>query len=385
MVGEGILDSGSLTGIKVVDLSRLLPGPYCSMLLADHGARVICVEDKRFQAESFFPEDLYRNKEHMCLNLKSSRGSEIFQRLVGDADVLLEGFRPGVTKRLGVDYQSLSSINPQLIYCSLTGFGQSSHYSHKAGHDANYLALSGVLDLIGEPDRPPSIPGVQVADIAGGLNAALGIMLALWAREKQGRGQYIDISLTDSAFNLLPLVLSLWRTQGREPRRGDHLLAHRYACYNTYETADGRHISVAALEPQFWKRLCEALDLTEYIPLQYDEAERERVIDAFRRVFAQRSLAEWEERLQSLDACCEPIRTVEEALGSALLAERQMVYRPEEEAWPTTTLGLPIQMSATPGRLRTPPARFGEHTRPLLLELGYSEAEIEDLAQEGVV
>jgi crotonobetainyl-CoA:carnitine CoA-transferase CaiB-like acyl-CoA transferase len=385
MTQLGGLGKGALSGITVVDLSRLLPGPYCSMLLADHGARVICIEDKRFQAESFFPEDLYRNKEHMRLNLKSRRGGEVLERLVSGADVLLEGFRPGVAKRLGADYERLSSLNPGLVYCSLTGYGQQGEYSRRAGHDANYLGLSGVLDLIGEPDRPPSIPGVQLADIAGGLNAALGVMLALWAREKTGRGQYIDISLTDCAFNLLPLVLYLWREQGRAPKRGDHLLAHRFACYTTYETADGRALSVAALEPQFWKRLCEALDLTQYIDLQYDEARREEIIEAFRKAFAQRSLAQWEEALQDLDACCEPIRTVAEALGSPLFAERGMAVPCEEPGWPKTALGLPIRMSATPGGLRTPPARFGEHTEAVLLELGYSRSEVEEMLENGEV
>jgi crotonobetainyl-CoA:carnitine CoA-transferase CaiB-like acyl-CoA transferase len=210
-------------------------------------------------------------------------------------------------------------------------------------------------------------------------------MLALWAREKTGRGQYIDISLTDCAFNLLPLVLYLWREQGRAPKRGDHLLAHRFACYTTYETADGRALSVAALEPQFWKRLCEALDLTQYIDLQYDEARREEIIEAFRKAFAQRSLAQWEEALQDLDACCEPIRTVAEALGSPLFAERGMAVPCEEPGWPKTALGLPIRMSATPGGLRTPPARFGEHTEAVLLELGYSRSEVEEMLENGEV
>ena len=188
---------GALSGITVIDLSRLLPGPYCSMILADHGARVIAVENKRFMADGLFFNTINRNKEHMSLNLKSDAGQQIFSKLIEKADVLMEGFRPGVVDRLGVDYESVRKVNPKIIYCSITGYGQDGPFRDRVGHDVNYLSFSGVLNLIGEPDRPPSIPGIQIADVAaGGMNAAIGILLALFAREKTGRGQYIDISMT---------------------------------------------------------------------------------------------------------------------------------------------------------------------------------------------
>jgi crotonobetainyl-CoA:carnitine CoA-transferase CaiB-like acyl-CoA transferase len=203
---------GALDGITVIDLSRLLPGPYCSMILADHGARVIAIENKRFMADGLFFNTINRNKEHMSLNLKTDDGRHIFSKLIEKADVLLEGFRPGVVDRLGADYESVRKVNPSIIYCSITGYGQDGPFRDRVGHDVNYLSFSGILNLIGEPDRPPSIPGIQIADVAaGGMNAAIGILLALFAREKTGRGQYIDISMTDGMVGFLPVALYFQR------------------------------------------------------------------------------------------------------------------------------------------------------------------------------
>ncbi|MDO9262857.1 MAG: CaiB/BaiF CoA-transferase family protein, partial [Desulfosalsimonadaceae bacterium] len=234
---------GALSGLTVLDLSRLLPGPFCSMILADHGARVIAVEDSRYAAEAGGNATVLRNKEHMTLNLKSEAGREIFLKMADRADVVLEGFRPGVVERLGVGYDAVSARNPGIIYCSISGYGQTSPFRNEAGHDVNYLSVAGVLDLIGEGDRPPSIPGIQIADLAGGgMNAVIGILLALHARHQTGKGQYIDISMTDGSLSLLSLVLSLKQFTGLPVKRADSFLSHRYACYNTYETADGRYL-----------------------------------------------------------------------------------------------------------------------------------------------
>ncbi|RPH39595.1 MAG: CoA transferase, partial [Desulfobulbaceae bacterium] len=178
--------SGALSGVKVLDLSRLLPGPYCSMILADHGAEVVAVEDRRFVEDGMFFRDLYRNKRHISLNLKALEGKEVFYRMAENADIILEGFRPGVVERLGVDYESVRKINPKIIYCSITGYGQTGPLRHRAGHDVNYLSTAGVLDLIGQKESPPTIPGVQIADIAGAMNGVIGILLALFARERSG-------------------------------------------------------------------------------------------------------------------------------------------------------------------------------------------------------
>ena len=204
-----MIQQGALSGIRVVDLSRMLPGPYCSMILADHGAEVIAVEDRKFQDDGLFFNDLNRNKSHMSLNLKTPEGLEIFFKLAEKADVILEGFRPGVVQRLGVDYEAVRKCNPKIIYCSISGYGQTGPLRDRVGHDVNYISNAGMLDLIGDKGGRPIIPGVQIADIAGGtMNAAVGILLALFARETSGEGQYIDISMTDGVLGFaFPAVL----------------------------------------------------------------------------------------------------------------------------------------------------------------------------------
>lgn len=377
---------GALDGITVLDLSRLLPGPCCSMMLADHGARVIAIEDKRFIADDLFITTVNRNKEHMSLNLKTLEGKEIFFRLVERADVLLEGFRPGVVHRLGIDYDTVCKINAKIIYCSITGYGQTGPCRDRAGHDVNFLAHSGVLGLIGAPDRPPSIPGVQIADIAGGgMNAAIGILLALMARERIGKGQYIDISMTDSMVSLLPLTLFLQQRTGEDPKRGETLLSHRYACYNTYETADGRYLSIGAVENRFWKRLCDHLGMPAYASLQYDEKRRHEIVDFLRTTFKQKTLAEWESELADMDICWGPVRNLQEVLQEPLFRQRNMVVDIRgQKGETTTTLGVPVKLSETPGSIRTPPVNFGESTIPILRELGYTENQIKEFADKGV-
>ena len=379
--------NGALSGTTVIDLSRLLPGPYCSMILADHGARVIAIEDKRFLADGLFMNIINRNKEHMSLNLKTEQGREVFFRLIRRADVVLEGFRPGVVDRLGVDYQSVRKINPRIVYCSITGFGQTGPYRDRVGHDANYLSYAGVLDLIGEADRPPSIPGVQIADIAGGgMNAAIGILLALIAREKTGRGQYIDISMTDGMVGFLPAVMFFQQLTGREPKRADTLLSHRYACYNTYETADGRFLSIGAVEYRFWQQLCQTLGVPEYASLQYDDQRRREILDFMRSTFKQKTLAEWEAELGDRDICWGPVRSLAEVLDDPLFRERGVVVEIEgQDGRKSKTLGVSVKLSDTPGAVRTPPVDFGESTAAILGELGYTPEEIETLEEKEVI
>ncbi len=379
--------SGALSGIKVVDLSRLLPGPYCSMILADHGARVIAVEDRQFISDDPFFDTVYRNKEHMSLNLKTKEGKKIFFRLAGDADVLLEGFRPGVVGRLGVDYDSVRKVNPKIIYCSITGFGQTGPCRDRAGHDVSFMSYSGALDLIGGKNRPPCIPGVQIADIAGGgMNAAIGILLALFSREMTGKGQYIDISITDGMLSLMPFPFFIKHLTGKSPQRSDFILSHRFACYNTYETKDGRYISIGAVENRFWKKLCELLEVPEYTPLQYDENRRREIIDIMRTAFLKKTLAQWEIKLADLDACCEPIRNLSEVLKDPLFREREMVVEVAgKDGKKTAALGVPVKLSETPGTVRTPPAAFGENTETILDELGYSKEQIQGFADREII
>ena len=381
-----MLKNGALTGIKVIDLSRLLPGPYCSMILADHGARVICIEDKRFLADGLFLNIVNRNKQHISLDLKSPEGKEIFFKLIEDADVILEGFRPGVVEKLGVDYKTVSEKNPRLVYCSITGYGQDGACRDRSGHDVNYLAMCGVLDQIGQADQPPCIPGVQFADIAGGgMSAAIGILLALMAREKTGKGQYIDISMTDTMLTFMPTALFMQHLAGMWPGRSDAVLSHRYAFYNTYRTKDNRDISIGALEHRFWKNLCDHLGVAEYAPLQYDETRRLEIIDHLRRIFASKTLDEWQQDLAGVDCCWAPVQTFGEALEDPFFVEREMVVETgDPDPKRAKTFGVPVKLSDTPGGVRTPPDAFGESTSAVLKELGYSEEEIKHFSEIGV-
>ena len=378
---------GALAGITVIDLSRMLPGPYCSMILADHGARVIAIEDKRFLPDAVFLSAVYRNKEHMTLNLKAEKGREIFLKLVRDADVLLEGFRPGVTKRLGVDYETIKEMNPRIIYCSITGYGQNGPYKDMAGHDVNYLSFAGVLDLIGERDGSPCIPGIQIGDLAGGgMNAAIGILLALVARERSGKGQYIDISMTDGLIGLLPVPLDFFQRYGKVPRRSDTLLSHRYACYNVYETADKRYISIGALENRFWQNVCNVLGVPEYVPLQYDDDRREEILEFFRKAFKKKTLEQWIKELEDKDVCWGKVQSFTEILNDPLFRAREMVGEIKNDSGkPETVLGIPVKLSDTPGSVRKAPVGFGKSTRKILGELGYADDQIEEFFEKGLI
>ncbi len=382
-----MVKNGALSGIKVLDLSRLLPGPFCSMILADHGARVIAIEDKRFMDDGFFFSQLYRNKQHMSLNLKTEEGKKIFFHLANDADVILEGFRPGVVQRLGVDYDTVLKVNPKIIYCSITGYGQNGQYRDRAGHDVNYLSVSGALDLIGQANQPPSIPGIQIADIAGGgMNAAIGILMALFSRERTGKGQYIDISMTDGLVSFMPFAFFLKQITGQFPKRGDSILSHRYACYNTYETADGRYISVGTVENRFWKKLCEFLGVPEYTSLQYDENRRQEIIDFMKTTFLKKTFSQWKKDLVDIDACCETIQNFSEVLEDPLFREREMIVEVSgKDGKKTLAIGVPVKLSETPGSVSTPPVAFAENTEEILKELGYSGKQIKELSNMAVI
>ena len=378
---------GALDGITVIDLSRLLPGPYCSMILADHGARVIAIESKQFIADGLFFNTINRNKEHMTLNLKTSEGKQIFFQLIEKADVVLEGFRPGVVDRLGVDYESVRKMNPKIIYCSISGYGQTGAFRDRVGHDVNYLSYAGVLNLIGEPDRPPSIPGIQIADIAGGgMNAAIGILLALFARENTGNGQYIDISMTDGMIGFLPVALYFQQLTGQDPRRADALLSHRYACYNSYETVDGRFLSIGAVENRFWKRLCDHFDVPEYATLQYDDSRRREILDFMRSTFKKKTLDEWNTELADLEICWGRVQTFSEVLDDPLFREREMILELQGKAGEKqTAIGVPVKLSDTPGSVRSAAVDFGESTTAVLKELGYTQDQITEFTKKDVI
>ncbi len=379
-------ENGALSGLTILDLSRLLPGPFCSMILADHGARVIAIEDKRYAAEAGINASVLRNKEHITLNLKSDAGRQIFLKMAQKADIIIEGFRPGVTRRLGVDYDSINKINPEIIYCSISGYGQTGPYRDTAGHDVNYLSVAGVLDLIGDKNGPPAIPGIQIADLAGGgMYGVIGILMALHARHRTGKGQYIDISMTDGAMSLLSLVLSIKQFTGQPVKRSDSILSHRYACYNTYETADNRYLSLGAVENRFWKNICEYFQKPEYITAQYDDGRRLEIIAFMRAKFKEKTLDEWCSALDGLDFCWGPVRNLDEALEDPLFKEREMVVELDDpQGKAVKFLGSPVKLSRTPGSVRTLPPAYGENTAAVLKEFGYSDAQIKEFAAQGV-
>jgi crotonobetainyl-CoA:carnitine CoA-transferase CaiB-like acyl-CoA transferase len=325
---------------------------------------------------------LARNKRSMTLNLKSDAGREIFMRLAADADVLLEGFRPGVTKRLGIDYASLSAHNQRLIYCAITGYGQDGPYRDYVGHDVNYLGYAGVLNFIGTAAGPPVIPGVQIADIgAGSLMAAIGILSAVIARQQTGRGQMVDIAMLDGAvmWNVYNILLHLL---GQDPRRGRVQLTGWYPCYAVYETRDGRYVTVGAFEAHFWATLCRHLGREDFVDQQWAEgAQRESMFAFFRAAFREKTLAEWMADLGTKDICFGPVNGIDDVFADPQIRHRGMVL----EDGDSRTVGNPVKLSDTPPSIRTPPATFGQHTDEVLRELGLSDREIQRLRADGVV
>jgi crotonobetainyl-CoA:carnitine CoA-transferase CaiB-like acyl-CoA transferase len=343
----------ALEGLRVLDLTRLLPGAVATQLLRDFGAEVIKVEAPGVgdYARSLLTTDgnspifaaTNRGKKSIVLDLKQPDGRDALLRLAENADVLIEGFRPGVMARLGLSYEELHKRNDRLIAASLTGFGQHSPYSDLAGHDINYLAMAGVLDLIGAKDGPPAIPGIQIADLAGGaMQVVIGILLALAARERTGKGQFIDVSMMDGSAAMLTIALAT----GAKSKRGDDTLSGRYACYNVYECKDGRWLSVGALETKFWQNLCRELDREDLIADQFSGEPRQSEIKAaLVSTFRERTAGDWFAVLGPKDCCVAPVRTVAEASAD---------IRPVPN------------LSETPARLDGMPPASGEHNEEIL-------------------
>lgn len=369
----------ALANLRLLDLSRQLPGPFCSTVLADLGMDTLVITNPSDPFGMGIPF-MGRNKRSMTLNLKSDAGREIFLRLVDDADVLLEGFRPGVAQRLGIDHATLSARNPRLIYCAISGYGQDGPYRDRVGHDVNYLGYAGVLNFIGTSDGPPVIPGVQIADIgAGALMAAVGILAAVIARQQTGRGQLVDIAMMDGAvmWNVYHLLLHLL---GQDPQRGTAQLTGRYACYATYETRDGRYVTVGAYESHFWATLCRHFGREDFIEQQWSEPQRETILSFFRDAFRKKTLAEWMAELGHKEICFGPVNGIDDVFADPQVRHRGMVI----EDGATRTIGSPIKLSETPASIRTAPPTFGQHTDEVLRSLGFSSDQIAQLRASGV-
>jgi crotonobetainyl-CoA:carnitine CoA-transferase CaiB-like acyl-CoA transferase len=333
-----------LDGITILDLTRLLPGAAATMLLANFGAEVIKIEEPGgdyarrmpplIDGEGAVFRATNRGKKSIVLDLKTADGKATFERLAAQADVLIEGFRPGVMKRLGLDYETLRPLNERLVYVSLTGYGQTGPNAGMAGHDINYIALGGLLDIT------VAIPGAQIADLAGGsLQAVIGILLALAARQKTGRGQFVDVSMLNGVTWLMTLPLAVYSATGEMPT----MLSGRYACYQTYQAGDGRWLAAGALEPKFWAVLCGKLGCREFIPDQFTEGERQaEIIESLRKIFRTKSATEWLELFRGADVCVTLVRNVAE-----VAADRGSEVIP--------------RLSETPGRVGDWPPRLDEH------------------------
>ena len=384
----------ALESVRVLDLSRMLPGPYCSMMLGDLGADVIKVEEPKIgdptrhtrplvDRKSAAFAQVNRNKKSIAIDLKRPEGRELFLKLASTADCVLEQFRPGVVDRLGVGYKTVSEINPRIVYCSLTGFGQDGPHRDRSGHDLNYLALSGVLGLTSDEGGKPVIPGVQIADLAGGMIAGFAILAALLGRQRTGRGQFVDVSMFDVMLSMLPVPAAHHFAGKTIPVGGKYVLSGAYPFYNVYETSDGRFMTLGALEPKFWANFCLAVGREDLIARQFDEGQpREKLFEEVRTIFKSRTQSKWVEMMRDADCCCEPVLSMTEAFAHAQTHAREMV---RESMSITDQLGFSYKLSDTPPREARPAPALGENTAELLDEIGISKDERARLESSGII
>jgi len=396
------MSSGPLSDVRVLDLTRLLPGGFCSLMLADFGADVVKVEDTgmgdyvRWAPPYYGSEEhqalgtrsalylgLNRGKRSIRLDLKSDAGREALLRLARDYDVVLESFRPGVLDKLGCGYEALREANPRIVYCAITGYGQTGPNTQRAGHDMNYLGLNGLLGLTGQPEGRPIQSAGQIADLGGGaLMAAFGVMAALRERERSGEGQQVDVSMTDGSLAWLAMVAAEYLCDGQVPQRGRGSLSGGIACYLPYEAADG-WVTCGALEPKFWRNFCEGVGRPDLIDKQFAASDSDDG-KAVAAVFKERTRDEWLAFNNEHDAMIEPVLDLDEALDSELVREREMVVEMEQpELGSVRLLGLPIKLDRTPGDATRPAPALGEHTAEVLGEAGFSDDEVEALLESG--
>lgn len=385
---------GALEGITVIDACGMMPGQFTAMILGDLGARVIKVERPGTGdfARTTVPgnfEAVNRNKESVTLDLKRPEAREVLHRLVGRADVFMEGFRPGVTARLGADYETLKAVKPDLIYLSLSGYGQTGPYRDRTGHDPNYLAVAGVLWLAGDPDGPPEgVVGASMADLGGTFWSAICILAALQARNRHGLGQYIDVALADAAYSLMTSRMVEYLLAGRP---GKEVVMSRPGI-GIFECADGRYLSIAAVEDHFWEGLCRVLGKPEWLSDPRFATNRERrkhgpeIRAALPPIFKTRPLPEWLDELVAAGVPAAPVNDLGEAAEDHHAKAReilQWIDHPVIGRLPQVRFaGL---LSETPARIRVRPPLLGEHTDPVLAELGYSPTEVAGLRSSGVI
>ncbi|UCB42926.1 MAG: CoA transferase [Dehalococcoidales bacterium] len=385
-------------GIVVLDFARGYPGAYTTMFLGDFGADVIRVDPPVSQIlgqdndrdEWAAYQTVYRNKRSIVIDLKSKGGQVILRKLVEKADVLLEGFRPGVMARLNADYETLKTENPRLIYCSLSGFGPDGPYASIPAHDMNYIALGGILSLIGQRDGPPYLPSNFIADIGGAaLHGLVGILIALFAREKTGKGQLVDIAYLDSVISMLALEAPNYFRTGKVPRRGETGFTGRDPWTNVYKCRDGEYITVSCIEPHFWDNLCRAIgreDLIQYQRQPHPIEELDRVTAEIADIFITKTRDEWWQFFRDKETCFGPVQYLNEAFSDPQVLHRRMVVEVDHpKVGRVKQIGLPIKLSDTPGEIRSLGVSNGAHTKGILQELGYDDGEIEGFLNSGEV
>jgi alpha-methylacyl-CoA racemase len=391
-----------LDGIRVIEMARVPPAELPGMMLADVGADVLKIEtpgepeDDQAKRRAAFAY-VNRNKRSIALNLKAPEGQAIFAKLAARADVLVEGFRPGVTKRLGADYETLRKSNPRVVYCSLSGFGQNGPYRDYPAHDGNYLSLAGVLNLIGEADRKPVFPLNLVADYgAASMHAALGIMMALFARERTGRGQQVDVSYLDTSIALLAATpnMRFYFSDGMAPKRGEGFLGGSYPYYAIYETADDRLLTIGCTEPWLWENFCKAIDRPDLVRfarksdqfVRAANAEESQAREEIQTIMRTRTRDDWYEYLVKADVCVGKVYEPGEMVADPQVQARDMVVDvPHPVYGSIRQFGVPIKLSDTPGRARHAAPGTGEHTDVVLQELGLSKDDVRALRDKKVV
>lgn len=371
-----------------------------TMIFADLGAEVIHVESSKRvdlmrimppydeERESYIHQHVNRSKRSLTLNLKTTEATDIIKKLIVDYDIVIEGFRPGVMKRLGLDYATLSAINPKLIYCSITGYGQTGPFSNRPGHDNNYLSVAGVLDYSRHQNKKPVAMGVQIADMAGGtMHAAIGVLAAALHREKTGEGQYIDVSMTDAVFSLNLLAGATYFGSGHVAKPEAEIL-NGGTFYDYYKTKDGRYFSVGSLEPQFRKLLCEALDIPELIDSTFNDSSytQKRFKEAIHDAFLTKTFDEWLTIFNDdFHGCVEPVLTFDEACEHPQIKAREMVVDVPSEQGTQKQIASALKFSSSPATYKHIGAKLGEHTQEILQELGYSIEEIKALENEHIL
>ena len=389
-----------LEGIKVLDLSRYLPGPFCTQILADFGAEVIKVEDPRggdlgrsvpplIEGESARFYTVNRNKKSITLDLKQDAGRDIFRKLALSADIVVDQFRPGVMKKMGLGYEDLRTINPRIIYCAITGYGLTGPLSDAAGHDLNYLNIAGVTGLTGAYQGMPVMSGAQIADISGGtLYAVIAILMALVSRAKDGQGQLCDIAMMDCSISLLAYTLGEWAGWGRLPEMGNEILTGGYAFYNIYKTKDGKYVGLGAVEDKFWAEFCEKVDRREYIKLQWNTTLQPDIQADIRAIMLTKTRDQWVEYFADCDICFTPILTMEEMCGHPQVTAREMILtltNVRGSGKDVALTGVPIKLSGTPGEAKLTFPKLGEHNQEILKRAGYTAKEIKRFRDQKII